>query len=442
MSPYFPLHAVSAEQADIDKGNLMVAKAGVGQAQASLEQAQLNLGFTEIRASIVGHIDRHMVDVGNLVTADTTLLTTLYQWDPMWAYFTVPEVNYLEYIKRQREKLQEVPPEAATRGKPASSPATPPKSAESQHVPSAAETRNPVEVGLANETGYPHEGYIDFAQPTVEPISGTLLIRGVFANPEPYVLRAGLFVRVRVPVGTQSAALLVPDTAIGTDQAGNYLLMVGPDDVVQRRSVTSGTREAQCALSLRACKPASNSLSRGCKWRGRERKCKSRRRISNLPMFSRFFIERPIFANVIAIITMLIGAVAYPAAGRPVSGHHAPDVQVTTTYPGAERQVVADTVAAPIEQQVNGVPGMIYMETRQPATARTRSRSPSSWAPTSTSPRCSCRTASTSPCPSSRRSEAPGRDHRQEASIDIILIVVTLDPARQAVRRPVTSPTT
>ena len=238
-----PTHAVSAEQADIDKGNLMVAKAGVGQAQASLEQAQLNLGFTEIRAPIVGHIDRHMVDVGNLVTADTTLLTTLYQWDPMWAYFTVPEVNYLEYIKRQREKLQEVPPEAATRGKPASSPATPPKSAESQHVPSAAETRNPVEVGLANETGYPHEGYIDFAQPTVEPISGTLLIRGVFANPEPYVLRAGLFVRVRVPVGTQSAALLVPDSAIGTDQAGNYLLMVGPDDVVQRRSVTSGTRE-------------------------------------------------------------------------------------------------------------------------------------------------------------------------------------------------------
>ena len=104
-------------------------------------------------------------------------------------------------------------------------------------------------MGLANETGYPHEGYIDFAQPTVEPISGTLLIRGVFANPEPYVLRAGLFVRVRVPVGTQSAALLVPDSAIGTDQAGNYLLMIGPDDVVQRRSVIPARGKAMRVIT-------------------------------------------------------------------------------------------------------------------------------------------------------------------------------------------------
>jgi RND family efflux transporter MFP subunit len=100
----------------------------------------------------------------------------------------------------------------------------------------------PVEVGLMTEDGYPHQGTLDYAAPNVDTSTGTLMVRGVLANAD-HMLLPGFFVRVRVPLRAQQAeALLVPETVLGTDQSGRYLLLVDKDDVVQQRTVTTGAR--------------------------------------------------------------------------------------------------------------------------------------------------------------------------------------------------------
>jgi RND family efflux transporter MFP subunit len=101
----------------------------------------------------------------------------------------------------------------------------------------------PVEVGLQTEQGYPHKGTLDYAAPQVDASTGTLAARGILDNTSRALL-PGNFVRVRVPIGgTLDDALLVPETALGTDQSGRYLLVVGKDDVVEQRKVEVGPPE-------------------------------------------------------------------------------------------------------------------------------------------------------------------------------------------------------
>src|SRR5262249_40960908 len=99
----------------------------------------------------------------------------------------------------------------------------------------------PVEVGLQSETGYPHRGTLDYASPSVNPSTGTLAVRAALQNPS-RVLLPGYFVRVRVPLGEAQSALLVPDSAIGSDQGGRYVLVVDKDNVVEQRKVEIGPR--------------------------------------------------------------------------------------------------------------------------------------------------------------------------------------------------------
>jgi membrane fusion protein (multidrug efflux system) len=187
-----------------------------------------------------------LVDVGNLVSPDSTLLTTIHRYDPIYAYFNASEREYLDYLKRQRQRPRGTPEETAppspraTAASAAGLPAAPGGLWGTFTALIAAEPRYPVELGLPNESGYPHQGYIDFADNTVDPNTGTLLLRGVFLNPMPYYLTPGLFVRLRVPVRTLPHALLVPDRALATDQAGRYLLVVGSDNVVEHRPVQVG----------------------------------------------------------------------------------------------------------------------------------------------------------------------------------------------------------
>ena len=201
-----------------------------------------------------------------------------------------------------------------------------------------------------------------------------------------------------MPLETKEDALLVPERALGTDQAGRYLLVVGKDNVVEYRAVKVGTevgdlrvvegkigpddrvvvdglQRARPGLKVepeagRGGRPTPAAAARRPPTRPRRRRTPRRRQGLIAPplsptrdrMFSRFFIDRPIFANVIAIVTMLVGAVAlfvlpieqYPEITPPT-------VQVTTIYPGADAEVLADTVASPIEQEVNGVEDMLYM---------------------------------------------------------------------------------
>jgi RND family efflux transporter MFP subunit len=98
----------------------------------------------------------------------------------------------------------------------------------------------PLDLGLANEEGYPHKGYLDFASISLNATTGTLTLRGVFPNPKGMML-PGLFAKLRVPVTTDKSALLVPTVAIGFDQLGPYLLAVDDKNVVQRRGVKLGT---------------------------------------------------------------------------------------------------------------------------------------------------------------------------------------------------------
>ena len=184
----------------------------------------------------------------------------------------------------------------------------------------------------------------------------------------------GYFVRVRVPRPVEEVALLVPDVALGSDQGGRYVLVLNNDNVVEQRKVeigplvgdTAGDRQGadrgRPRRGLRACCARSPDRRSIRKPRPNRPPPLSSARSGSV-MISKFFIERPVLANVIAILMVVIGLVALinlPVAQYP--DVTPPTVQVTTRYPGASARTVIDTVALPIEQQVNGVEDMIYMQ--------------------------------------------------------------------------------
>lgn len=208
----FKANAVSEVEVIQARADRDVAKANIQAAQAAIETAQLNLSYTRIHAPISGRIGRDLVDEGNLVGAsERTLLTTIVQDDPIYAYFTVNERDFLHYQQH-------------------------PSRAES---PTNVKANAKVYLGLSNQKGYPFEGYVDFVNNRLDASTGTIQIRGVFVNPEQKVW-PGLFARIRVPVGVIHDALMVPDSAIGVDQRGEYVLLLGPDNIVQYRSVKIG----------------------------------------------------------------------------------------------------------------------------------------------------------------------------------------------------------
>ncbi len=188
------------------------AEAGLLNAQAQVILAKLNLSYTEVRAPFDGRLGRHLVNPGNLVgaTGQQTPLVQIDKIDPLYVYFTINEGDLLNLMSRYN-----------------ASPARP------------KDRVLPCYFGLANETGFPHEGRLDFASITVAPTTGTLQLRGIFPNHDLSVL-PGLFARVRVPSPDTRNALLVPGDAISFDQQGEYLLVVNSKNVVERRPIKSG----------------------------------------------------------------------------------------------------------------------------------------------------------------------------------------------------------
>jgi RND family efflux transporter MFP subunit len=190
------------------------AEASLLQARAAVEVAKLDLGYTRIEAPISGRIGRTLVTTGNLVGYnEPTLLTTIVAMDPIYVYFDATERGLLDYERRIRE-------EGAAR---------------------ANERKIPLYVGLENEEGYPHEGIIDFRENRVDPGTGTILIRGVLDN-DNRTITPGMFARVRVPIGAPREQLLVPQVAVGSDQGGDYVLIVDDEGRVAQRPVTLGQR--------------------------------------------------------------------------------------------------------------------------------------------------------------------------------------------------------
>jgi RND family efflux transporter MFP subunit len=188
------------------------AAAAVEAAAAQVETARLDLSYTRITAPISGRISRNLVDVGNLVGSEgATLLTSIVDSNPIYAYFTVSERELLDYTESVRK----------------------------QNIP-LEERRHPkVFLGLANEEGHPHEGKVDFVDNTLDPATGTLRVRAIFPNPDE-ILLPGLFARVRIPVGDPFEALLVPEQAIGKDQQGSFLLVVNEKNMTEYRLIKTG----------------------------------------------------------------------------------------------------------------------------------------------------------------------------------------------------------
>jgi RND family efflux transporter MFP subunit len=201
-------------QANLDKAraNRDTARAQVGQAHASTQTAEINVGYTHVTAPFDGVVTARKVSVGELVGGDQpSELATIVQLDPIWVWFNVSERD----VQRIRAAL-------AQRG---------------VHMAELA-NKVPIEVGLQTETGYPHKGVLDYADPSVNQSTGTLAVRGVFQNAN-HALLPGYFVRVRVPM-RPAPALLVPEVAVGSDQGGRYVLAVNADNVVEQRRVQLG----------------------------------------------------------------------------------------------------------------------------------------------------------------------------------------------------------
>jgi RND family efflux transporter MFP subunit len=187
------------------------ARANLQQAQANENQAAIDLGYTSVKAPFDGVVSARQVSLGQLVgVGSPTVLASIVQMDPIYVNFSASERDVLQI----RAML-------AARG---------------QTVANLIGIA--VEVGLQNETGYPHHGKLDYIAPTVDPSTGTLLVRATLQNAD-RVLLPGYFVRVRVP-SEPRPALLVPDIAIGTDQAGRYVLVVDKNNIVEQRKVEPG----------------------------------------------------------------------------------------------------------------------------------------------------------------------------------------------------------
>ena len=199
-----------------------VSEAAVARAQAKVERAELDLSYTQVTSPIEGRVSRNLVDPGNLVgESEATLLTTVTDYSPMYVYFNLNELDLLRVMEIYREKVKNAAPY--------------------DEESAVEQARIPLDLGLANEEGFPHEGVIDFADSGVDRGTGTIQLRGVFPNAEePPVLIPGLFARVRMPVQDRAGALLVTERAISADQSGRYLLVLGEEDKVEKRNVRIG----------------------------------------------------------------------------------------------------------------------------------------------------------------------------------------------------------
>jgi multidrug efflux system membrane fusion protein len=203
------VQAISREDFEARTAASRQGNAGVRAAEAAVAAARLDLQFTEVRSPIAGRAGRVLVTAGNLAQADATLLTTVVSQDPVYVDFEADERAWLRYGQQA---------DAGER----------------------AVVRNPVQVGLASEDGYPHAGAVDSVDNQVDPGTGTIRARAIVANPD-RVLMPGLFARVRLAGSGTAQALLVDDKAVITDQDRKYVYVLGDGNTAQRRDVTLGS---------------------------------------------------------------------------------------------------------------------------------------------------------------------------------------------------------
>jgi RND family efflux transporter MFP subunit len=203
------------------EAEVMRSKAAIVTSEASVKAAELNLEYTNIKSPIDGRISRKFVTEGNLISGgseQSTLLTTIVSLDPIYFVFDASEQQVLRFQRMVQEGTRR----------------------------SVQEVRYPVYLALADEEGYPHSGYLDFVNNQFDPTTATLLARAAFENSDG-MLTPGIFAKLRVANTLEYVAMLLPDSAIGSDQSEKFVYVVGADKRVSRRVVETGP----LALGLR-----------------------------------------------------------------------------------------------------------------------------------------------------------------------------------------------
>jgi len=207
----FQSHVTAKEEYDTSVAGRNEAEAKFAQARAAVNLAQLNLDFTQVKSPIHGRISRQLVTRGNLVQADSTVLTKVVSVDPIYAYFNIDERAAQKYYNEiQGGQLKD--PRASIM---------------------------PVYLQLEGEAGFPHEGAIDFVDNTYNASTGTLQIRGRFRNNDSS-LYPDAFVRVRIAGTPKHDSILITDRAIASDQGQKFVLLVDDNSIVQVRPVELG----------------------------------------------------------------------------------------------------------------------------------------------------------------------------------------------------------
>lgn len=205
--------AITPSERDVQAAELASARANVDAAKAALDRAELDLSYTRIHAPMSGRIGQHLVDVGNLVLREQTLLAVIESIDPIHVYFSVSESQLLQFMEMMRNN----------------------------QLPDPKQNPPVLYIGLGYQNTFPYRGTMDFREFGVDPNTGTTLRRARVPN-EDGQLVPGLFVRVRAAVGQPSPKLLVDEVALGADQRGDYLLVVNQENKVEYRPVRLGTR--------------------------------------------------------------------------------------------------------------------------------------------------------------------------------------------------------
>lgn len=222
--------AVSDSIVDQRRQTLQAAKAAETEAEGALKAAQLNIEFSHVIAPMAGRVSRHLVSVGNLVTGSDngggTLLTSIVSLDPIYVYFDMDEATYLKYNRLYFEGKR----------------------------PSSRENPNPVQVTLTGETKPSHDGKMDFLDNRLDVSTGTLRGRAVIPNKD-FSILPGQFGRVRLIASAPYEALLLPDTAIATDQSRKIVFVVRDDDTVEAKPVVLGPLDDGLRVIREGLKP-------------------------------------------------------------------------------------------------------------------------------------------------------------------------------------------
>jgi multidrug efflux system membrane fusion protein len=203
-------NAVSQQDVSTKRADRDMALAALMAAQATFSEAQLKLSYTDIKAPIAGRISRKMVDVGNLVgTGENTLLARLLRLDPIYVYFNVSEDILTHEVKGGKfSRLKESPIKCL--------------------------------IAINGDPNYKHSGTIDYMDNSIDESTGTITVRARLDNPDEVIL-PGMFVRVKMAAKVRENAVMVNERAICSDLNSKYVLVVGEDNIVERRSVELGT---------------------------------------------------------------------------------------------------------------------------------------------------------------------------------------------------------